>query len=368
VVGRVSAPQAIDLHGFEALLTVERALVGDDAPGTEVRVAWEELASGATPRLEEASRVVVALDALPTQSLWRERFPDGGVRVIAGRGTGSLAAPSEPTLRALGVFLAIPEAVRESGAGVSALTGLVSVASPPLALAAVERLAKVSDLAASLTEEAADSLSMTVRDEGRPVSIRKAVLEVAAEPGLAALRPVVKVSLEGGPPLDVTAWQSLAAIDGEISAAAVAQLFERKEPVLRTLAVRHARGTPTEAQVATALRADPSPQVRSAAVRVWCDWHGLAAVEVVEPALFDAAPEVRGAAAESLAGLGETLVPRFEELALARTGKAATGPLLALRYSGPQGMPALNRLEKGHPDPSVRKLATFIAGKPLVDH
>ncbi|MDH3685258.1 MAG: hypothetical protein OEP95_03485 [Myxococcales bacterium] len=368
MLGRVAAPRAIDLHGFEAMLTVERALVGDDAPGAEVRVGWEELARGAPPRLAEGSHVVVALDVLPTQSLWQKRFPAGGVRVIAGRGTGILGAPSETTLRALGAFLSLSEAVRESEVGVSALTGLVSVAAPPLALAAVVRLGEVADLAASLTEASANSLSKTVRDEARPLSIRNAVLELAAERRLTALRPVVQASLEGGPPLDVTAWQSLAALDGKISPDAVALLFEREEPVLRTLAVRHARDTPTEAQVATALRADPAPQVRSAAVRVWCDWHGIAAAEIVEPALFDPAPEVRGAAAESLGGLGETLVPRFEELALGSTGKAATGPLLALRYAGSPGRLALNRMEREHRDPDVRKLATFIAGKPLVDH
>ncbi|MGI9431479.1 MAG: HEAT repeat domain-containing protein, partial [Myxococcota bacterium] len=210
--------------------------------------------------------------------------------------------------------------------------------------------------------------SKTVRDEARPLSVRSAVLELAGERGLAPLRPAVKASVEGGPPLDVTAWQSLAALDGEISPDAVALLFERKEPALRALAVRHARGTPTEAQVATAVGADPAPRVRVAAIQGWCAWHGIAASEVVEPALFDAAPEVRGAAAECLGGLGETLVPRLEELALARTGKGATGPLLALRYAGPEGMHALDRMEQGHPDPGVRKLATFIAGKPLVDH
>jgi len=368
VSGSVAEVRAVDLHGFAATLTVERSLVGSDAPGAVVRIAWEQLARGAPARLEDGSRVLVSLAPLPSQSLWRRRFPAGGVRVIAREGAGVIPAPDEPTVAALERFLSLAGEDRESGAGVEALSDLSATAPPPLALAAVARLDAVPDLASRVSPAAASVLSRVAGDPARPVPVRVAVLDLAGQRGLSALRPAAAAAAEGGPPLDVQARYTLAALDGGIPAAQLGPLLQSEEPSLRVLAIRHAQGTPAEASVASAIGSDPAPEVRIAAVQAWCEWHGVEGAREAEPALFDPAPSVRGAAAESLGGLGESLVPRWVELANAREGGDAAGPVWALRHAGPAGIAALRGLAANHPDERVRKLARLASGKPLAEH
>jgi hypothetical protein len=368
VLGRVADPREVDVHGFEATLTVERAVVGADPAGAVLRIGWEQLTHARVPQLEAGSRVLVALAPLPTQSLWRKRFPEGDARVLAGRGAGFVAAPDAPSLGALQRFLSLPPELRGAGAGVAALADLAAHASPRLAVAALARLGEVDDLAAQLSPAVAARLSGVAEDPARPVGVRTAVLGLAATRRLVALRPAAVVAAEGGPPLEVAGRETLAALDGGVPAGQVEVLLEHEEPALRALAVRHARGTPVEGRVAEAIRSDPAPEVRVAAVQMWCEWHGVACADAVEPALFDAAPPVRGAAAESLGVLGDPLVSRLVALARAREGGSVAGPLWALRHAGPLGFAELRRLAIDHPDPRARKLAAVIAGRPLPEH
>ena len=368
MLGLVAEPRAIDLHGFEATLTVERALLGNDAPGAALRIAWEQLARGAPLRFEDGSRVVVALDPLPSQSLWRKRFPAGGVRVVAGKGAGTTPAPDDATVAALERFLSLASGDREDRPGVEALGDLVAAAPASLALAAVVRLGEVPDLGSRFSSAAASALSQVAGDPARPIPVRAAVLDLAGRKGLSALRPTATVAAEGGPPLEAPARYALAALDGGIPESQLEPLFQSEEPSLRVLAIRHARGTPLEAAVASAIRSDPVPAVRIAAVQAWCEWRGVEGAEAVEPALFDPAPTVRAAAAASLGGLGESRVPRLVELANTREGGDALGPLWALRHAGPAGLASLDVLAAEHTDERVRKLAVLVAGKPLPDH
>jgi len=368
LLGRVSASRAIDLHGFEATLTVERALVGSEVPGAVVHVAWEELARGASDRLHDGTRVLLALDPLPTQSLWQNRFPAGGVRVISGQGAGVIRAPDESTVAALDRFLTLSPEARTDKAGVAALVELLVVAPPSLALAAVECLAELPELELHVSASVASALSEVAASPERPLAVREAVFELAAQQQLMALRPAVEAAARSGPPLEVAGWQALAALDGRVQPADLVALLESEQPALRVLGVRHARDTPSEPRVAAAINGDPAPEVRAAAVHAWCAWHGTAGAKVAEPALFDPEPAVRGAAAESLGGLGEALVPRLEELANEHEGGAAAGPLWALSHAGAAGRLALRRIAVGHPDDRVRKLAAVISGKPLLDH
>ena len=368
VVGDAASTAPVDRHCYAASLVVQRALVGDDAPGAELRIAWEELARVESPRVRDGARLVVALDPLPGQSLWRRRFPDGDVRVIAGRGAGVGMAPDGPALESLSRFLAVPAETRNGADGVAALASLAVTARPRLALAALERIDEVPALAEQLSAPAGRDLGALAADPTAPPAVRVRVLRLVGDNALVALRPTVLRVVTVGSPLEAEARAALARLDGSIPAADVAALLARPDPALRALAVRYARGTPSEAEVAVRIRDDPAPDVRAAAVRAWIEWKREAGFDAVQPALFDPVPRVRGAAGEALGSLGEPVVPRLVALADARTGADAAGPLWALRRTGPAGERALFEIAATHPDPGVRKLASLIAGRPLHDH
>src|SRR5688572_13685603 len=75
LVGTIEGRSALGERAWRALVRVESVLVGEPAPGP-VPVAWEELASGRPPRFADGDRVLLALEPLPTGSLWRQRIPD----------------------------------------------------------------------------------------------------------------------------------------------------------------------------------------------------------------------------------------------------------------------------------------------------
>ena len=90
-----------------------------------------------TTRLETSKRItfsgasaltadtwVVALEPLPTGSLWRTRFPNGDALAVAARGNAFLWEPDTATLDALAAYLALESSARSESRGVSALLAL----------------------------------------------------------------------------------------------------------------------------------------------------------------------------------------------------------------------------------------------------
>ena len=150
VAARIDSVAKIDRHGWRATLAVERDLLAtaaSDAPVTEVlAIGWEELAEGRPPRFSDGDRVLVALDPLPGQTLWRNRFPKRDGFAVAERGTAFLRDPDAATLDGLARYLGVAAAEREESPGVEALAALVQTAAAPVAEGAVGRLESVPGL------------------------------------------------------------------------------------------------------------------------------------------------------------------------------------------------------------------------------
>jgi hypothetical protein len=362
-LGTVLEPGQVDLHGWTARLRVERVLSGELAPDSVVRIAWEELSRGRPARFRDGDRILVALHPLPGASLWSQRFPDRDALAVAARGEAFLRAPDLVSVETLGAFLALPAEQRQQTPGVEALTGLVSRAQPPLARAALARLAEVPGLDPRISYAARGQLARAAADPGRPKEVRQGVLRLIGERQLRSLRPAVELQAREGSPLRAEALGALAALDGGLPADRVALLLESDDPAVRAVAVRNTPGTPSERRLARLLREDPDPRVRAAAVETLLAAQGEAGVGSAGAALFDDDAHVREVAVRGLASLGAAAVPTLENLVEHRTVEEAKAPLAALALAGPSGRAALERIAALHPDEQVRALARLMLGR-----
>jgi hypothetical protein len=365
VVGKIQRTEALDAQGWKAELAVERVLAGDAAPGETLRIAWEELARRRTTRFSPGDRVAVALEPLPSYSLWRRRFADGDALLVAARGEAFLRDPDPATLDLLGAYLELPSAQRKGGPGADALAALVAGAAGRLAAAALARLDSAPGLAAKLGDAGSAALARALGSADRHPALRQSIFELAARRHLVALRPAVEAQAHEGAPLEAVAWATLGALDGGLPAERVAALLARSEPALRAVGVHYARGTPSEAAVEKLVTDDPTGLVRAEAAESWIRWRGIEGLSAVEPALFDADRRARGRVAQAVGRLGAPAVPRLAELLDSHSGEQAVGPLAALRFAGNEGLAALKRASVSHPDENVRMAAKLALGERL---
>lgn len=366
VAGRIDTAGPIDRHGWRATLVVERDLLapasGGDAAAETLAIGWEELAEGRPARFAAGDRVLVALGPLPGQTIWRKRFPKRDGFAVVERGTAFLRDPDPATLDALARYLRVAPAERTESPGVEALAELVRAAAPPVAEGAVLRLESIPGVGGKLREPAAVALGAALGSEGRPEALRRSLIRLAASRKLDALRAAIADVAARPGPLAGDAWAALAALDGGLPADTVKRLLGNSDPAVRAVAVRHAAGTSEEPRALEAARSDPSPEVRAAALEAEIATGSAAALEAGFAALDDPAADVRVAASEALGARGAEVVPRLREMALARSGTGASGPLGALAFAGPEGQAALLEISHTHPSDETRGLARMLLG------
>jgi hypothetical protein len=364
VVASVVDVGQIDVHGYGASFAVERDLASTDAtaPAETLRVGWEEMAPERTARFRSGERVLVALEPLPGYSLWHQRFPQGGALAVAEHGTAFLRDPDDATIASLARFLRVDPTEREQAPGVEALAGIVATAMDPLAEGAVQRLVAIPGLGSKLRQPAAALLGEAIANPARPLSLRRDLLRLAAAHRLDDMRDAILPVAEGGPPLAGEAWAAIVAIDGALPVETVRRLLVSADPGVRAVAARNAVGTSEAARALALARSDPAPEVRIAVVESFVPRGGSDVLEVGYAALFDREPEVREAAAEVVGRRGAEVVPHLRELALARSGRDANGPLGALAFAGAEGQAALLELSHTHPDVATRGQARLLLG------
>lgn len=366
MAGTVRGPISLDATGYRASLAVERVLAGPGQPGEALPFGWEELARSRPPRFAEGSRIVVALSPLPSGSLWRQRFPEGG-RVVAAEGNAFLRDPDPRTLERLEAWARLDAAARDGKPGAAALAALVAEASPPVASGALARLADLSGLEVRLSGEGAALLAGALASGSRPEALQREILALVALRRLAGLKAAVESHAAPGDPLEAAALETLGALTDGLPAERVLVLLGRPEPAIRAAAARGARGEAL-ARVSALVVRDPAPQVRLAAAEVVVSQRGMAGFGAVSPALFDGDATVRAGAAQALARLGAPAVPGLAALLPGR-GMPAAGPVLgALVLAGPEGQAAVREVAAGHEDPEVRAAAALALGRPPSEH
>jgi HEAT repeat protein len=306
--------------------------------------------------------VLVALAPLPGWSLWRQRFPDGKALAVAAEGAAFLRDPDAATADAVARYLRVAPIERSEAPGVEALARLVADAADPVARGAVERLEGITGLGTKLREPAAAALGAAIADESRSEPLRRALLALGAGRRLDALRPSIAALAERRGALSGAAWAALAEIDGGLPVETAKRLLDDPDPEVRAVGARYAMGTGEQARAVERIRSDPAPVVRATAAEFGIATGDPAAVTAGYAALFDRDPAVRLAAGRALGKLGAETVPRLRELALERSGEAASGPLGALAFAGPEGQAALLELSHTHPDEATRGLARMLLG------
>jgi hypothetical protein len=311
-------------------------------------------------------RLVVALEPLPSGSLWRTRFPEGGALAVAAHGNAFLREPDAATLGALETYLALEPSARSESAGASALFGMAADGHPSLAAAALAKLEAMPDLDAGITPSGREGFTRLLGDEGRPLSLRLQALELAGRRGLGSLEGAIAPFAKPGSPLEAPALAAVARIEGGLPESAVEALLLRPEGAIRETAVRFSREGIDDARLATLMQEDPAPSVRAAALEILIERRGSAALDAALPLLFDPDPLVTRTASLGIASMGGAAVPELRRL-LERHSfdqpRELAPTAFALVMAGPEGQRALAEVAAGHPDARVRRLATLALGR-----
>lgn len=367
VVGTVHGPARVDLHGRAAELAVEQVVKGPAEPGDRLRIAWEE--PGAAPtaplRFAEGERLLVALVPMPRLTLWRARFPEGDVWVVAERGAAVLRAPARETAVHLAPYLALAREEREGPPGAAALGRLVAEAELALAAQALDRLYTLPAAFEEAGWAASEALGRTLDDATRPTSLRRGVLALVGARRIQALRPAVAALAQPGSVLEAAALDALGRLDAGLPADKVRALLLRRGEPVRAVAVRHAGAALDVQALGDLVRQDADPDVRAEAVLRLVARGDAAAVSAAGPGLLDREIRVKAVAVRGLGGLGAVAVPTLRALAERHGAPEAGGPVAALGMAGPEGHAALEALVESHPDERVRELARMALGQPL---
>jgi len=365
-VGTAREVERLPHAGYATRIEVERMLQGKAPVGGSVAVVWEEPVPSAQPRLWPGLRVLATIVPLPTASIWKIRLPDEARRsateALGGAGDGYLERPNGFELDVLEHYLALDAAARKGDAGVLQLSRMAAKAQPRLARAGLARLSTLPDLDAHIGDAAARALieALTRGHEG-DVGTRALSLVEARRP--AKLRAPLSARIEAGAPAIL--HEALALLEGGMPEERALVMLDSTDPDRRLAAARWARGDAAAARLQDLSRDDPSPAVRAAALRRLQELDSESALPELLDALGDPAPEVRRAAAESLASVGPSAIPALRRTADSESGDSARTAIAALGLLGEPARADLEEIATGHPDEGMRTLAAIALGLPV---
>jgi len=362
-------PRRVDGETWVADATIERSFYGGEA-GSRVAVAWEELAHQRPVRFAAGDRVLCALESLPGQSIWRQRFPDPKLRAstlaIAEKGDAFLRAPSLGALLLLQHYLALPAEMRQRNAGVGYLVDIAAEAEPSFAAAGVERLAAVPNLDAQIDPSSAARLVAALLRPDAPDDLVAGLLALIRSGPLRALRPTLDAYASRDALAPSRVYEALGRIDDGLPAALAERLLAvRDSEPLRAAGARFATGSALE-RLPRVLRSDPAASVRGIAAQRWLAMKGIAGAPELRPALLDADRDVRLAALLALAQRGPEAVPTLRDALPAASPELTREIVAALALAGgPEAAQALVELAEKHPDAGVRLLAKSALGREI---
>jgi hypothetical protein len=370
VAGTVSQPTRIDVSGWRAELRVDTVMLGPLVLGDTVTVAWEELSASRAVRFADGERVLLVLDPLPSQSLWRKRFPvqerAKPVLVVAAAGEAFLLRPDGATLNALGHYFALTSSARAEAPGSRRLAEIARVAHPTIAREALGILDAAPERVAALGEDGAASLLATASNPTRDPALRAAALRLAGRYRLPGTGETALALIAPESPVRVDAYRALAALPNGLTPAQADDLLVDADPDLRVVGIEVADGRITRERV-VALRDDPAPAVRLAAGRALLarDDGGIAAVIGL---LDDPDASVRAGVAESIGTRGADAVAPLRAVVDQGSERAALAAVYGLSRAGGPGGRALAAIAESHTNESIRAFARLGLGEAPSSH
>ena len=220
VVAEVGQITRLAHAGYLADLEVTRSLHGQARLPENIVVAWEEPAPSLPPRFERGQRLLVAVGALSSASVWRIRVPDDAARAalleVVGGGDGYLSRPMSGELDVIEHYLAVAVEAREGDAGALHLARLCAIGQPKIAMDAARRLADFEALSDHLLPGAANAiLDALLRPEMERASAL--LLEMIAEQRPVALRTALDERIRSlQPDVPLVLYGALGASEGRL--------------------------------------------------------------------------------------------------------------------------------------------------------
>lgn len=364
-MGTVTQPTSVDVSGWRAELRIDTVLAGSLLLGDIVTLAWEELSPTRAVRFPDGARVLVVLDALPTQSLWRKRFPARDqtrpVLVVAANGEAFLVRPDGPTVYALQHYFALTQRARAEGPGSRWLAELVRVAHPAPAREALGLLESEPARLDAIDEDGAAALLATARDGSRDLALRSGALRLAARHGFADTRAVALELAAPGSPMRGDAYRALAVLPDGLTHEQAESLLADADPALRAVGIEVIGRRAPRARVVELLR-DDAPAVRLAAGRVLLARDDGTIGDVI--GLFDDPDaSVRAGIAEAVGKRGADAIVPLRRVVDTGSERAALAAVLGLSNAGRAGGVAIADIAEHHPNAAVRGFAKLGLGE-----
>ncbi len=365
VAGVVSGVQSVDVHGWRADLRVDTVLTGDAKLGDTVTIAWEELSPSRKVRFQDEERVLLVLDPLPTQSLWRKRFPDRTRRIlmVAAAGEAFMTRPDGATLAGLEHYLAMTPSARTGAPGARRLAELVRGAQPAIAREALTLLENDSARADLLGADGAPALLAAARSADRDPALRADALALAARLRLPGTRETALALTEPGSPIRADAYRALAALPDGLPPDVAEGLLTDADPGVRAVGVENLRSDDARARLAAMVRDDPAPTVRLAAGRTILTRFRAAGVPDVTGLLDHPDASVRTGIAEAAGALGPEAIKPLLAVVNEGSERAALAAILGLSQAGPKAAVTIETIADTHPNENVRVFAGLAFGK-----
>jgi hypothetical protein len=368
VTGVVSGPAKVDLHGWTASLAVDGVLLGSVALGDKLQIAWEELSTARRERFTDGDRILVVLERLPTQSLWRKRFPNADAQhpvfAVASAGDAFLRSPDGATTAELEHYLAMSSSAREGGPGSVKLAEIVGAADPSVAREALDLLAARPDLAAELGDDGAEFLLRAASDATRDPAVRRGALALAAKNALPGVREAALKLAEPGSSLRADAYRTLGMLGG-VSAAEIEKLLDDPDADLRIAGAELAAAPALRPRLVKIARNDSSARVRLAVARALLAGDGSAAISDTIALLDDSDADVRKGVAASIGSVGKDAVEPLRTVVEKGSEPAALAAVYGLSRAGKEGATALYFIANSHTNEKIRNFAGLALGKPL---
>ncbi|MEO6025750.1 MAG: HEAT repeat domain-containing protein [Candidatus Binatia bacterium] len=371
LVGVVSDVASTDLHGWRAVLRVDRKFLGDFRLGATVTIGWEELSTTRQPRFANEQRVLLVLDALPTQSLWRKRFAAterAAVLVVAGGGEAFLSEPGGPTLDLLEHYLAMTASARAGIPGSRKLAEMVAGAHHAVAGEALTILEREPARVDLLEADGAVPLLAAARNSERDLELRRGALRLAADHKLPGALATARTLSEAGSPIRAEAYRALASFPDGLPLERVESLVTDADPDVRVVGAALLRGDGARARLVSLLHADPAPTVRLAAGRELLTRDGAGAIDDVIGLLDDPDEAVRSGSAESIGAIGDPAVAPLRIVTDGGSERAALAAVLGLARTGRKGGAMLTAIAASHQRESVRAFAGLALGEAPSSH